>query len=218
MYYNYVPSPMRQSLPMRQTESTITVTGTGSVLVIPSIAHVRLAVVTRNASLEEAQQQNNESMTNVISAIVGEGVPRESIQTTSFSARPIYNYVDGKQIFETFEVRNEITITLEDLDRLGEIIDLAISQGANEVVSVTFSVDDPENFYEEALTLALRNAQSKAEVIAQELGVSINPIPTKITEVDSGGNGVKLFAASTPVEPGTQRIEASVKANYQLQG
>lgn len=218
MYYHYVPTPMRQSLPMRQTNSTITVTGTGSVLVVPSIAHIRLAVVTRNASLEEAQQQNNESMTNVIRAIVNEGVPRESIQTTSFSARPIYDYVDGKQIFETFEVRNEITITLEDLDRLGEIIDLAINQGANEVVSVTFSVDDPENFYEEALTLALRNAESKAEVMAQELGVSLNPIPTKITEVDSGGHGVKLFAAATPVEPGTQRIEASVKVDYKLQG
>lgn len=218
MYYHYVPTPMRQSLPMRQTNSTITVTGTGSVLVVPSIAHIRLAVVTRNASLEEAQQQNNESMTNVIRAIVNEGVPREFIQTTSFSARPIYDYVDGKQIFETFEVRNEITITLEDLDRLGEIIDLAINQGANEVVSVTFSVDDPENFYEEALTLALRNAESKAEVMAQELGVSLNPIPTKITEVDSGGNGVKLFAAATPVEPGTQRIEASVKVDYKLQG
>ncbi|WP_272030966.1 SIMPL domain-containing protein [Oceanobacillus kimchii] len=218
MYYHYVPSQMRQSLPMRQTNSTITITGTGSVLVVPSIAHVRLAVVTRNASLEEAQQQNNESMTNVIRVIVNEGIPRESIQTTSFSARPIYDYVDGKQIFETFEVRNEITITLEDLDRLGEIIDLAINQGANEVVSVTFSVDDPENFYEEALTLALRNAESKAEVMAQELGVSLNPIPTKITEVDSDGNGVKLFAASTPVEPGTQRIEASVKVDYQLQG
>lgn len=164
MYYTYGPPNYGHRMPERQNnqqQGTITVTGVGTVIVSPSIARIQLAVSTTNISLQEAQEENARRMNQVLEVLQQIGIPRERIQTTSFSARPVYSYQDGNQTLQGYEVRNEITVVTEDMDRIGEIIDRVTENGVNEVVSIEFSVDNPENFYMEALSFALSDAKKR---------------------------------------------------------
>ncbi|GIO21541.1 SIMPL domain-containing protein [Oceanobacillus sp. J11TS1] len=222
MYYTYVPPNYGHRMPDRQNnqqQGVITVTGVGTVIVSPSIGRIQLVVSTMDDSLQTAQDENARRMNQVLDVLQQIGVPREQIETTSFSARPIYNYQDGSQTLQGYEVRNEITVVTENINEIGEIIDRATENGANEVVSIEFSVDNPENFYIEALNFALSDAQRKAESLAEEVGAKLNPIPLKINE-QTTSNGVgpaQVFKmASTPIEPGNQSVEAKVEVQYRI--
>ncbi|GAA0345735.1 SIMPL domain-containing protein [Oceanobacillus oncorhynchi subsp. oncorhynchi] len=221
MYYTYGPPNYGHRMYERQNnqQGTITITGVGTVIVSPSIARIQLVVSTINSSLEEAQRENTERMNQALDTLQQIGVPREQIQTTSFSARPIYNYQDGNQILQGYEVRNEITVVTDDMDRIGEMIDRVTENGVNEVVSIEFSVDNPENFYLEALSFALTDAKRKAESLAEQLGANLTPVPLKINEqtASPGVGPAQVFKmVSTPIEPGNQSIEARLEVVYQL--
>lgn len=223
MYYTYGPPNYGHRMPERQNnqqQGTITVTGVGTVIVSPSIARIQLAVSTTNISLQEAQEENARRMNQVLEVLQQIGIPRERIQTTSFSARPVYSYQDGNQTLQGYEVRNEITVVTEDMDRIGEIIDRVTENGVNEVVSIEFSVDNPENFYMEALSFALSDAKKKAESLAEQLGANLSPVPLKINEQTSspGVGPAQVFKmVSTPIEPGNQSVEARLEVVYQVQ-
>lgn len=222
MYYTYGPPNYGHRMPERQNNQqhgTITVTGVGTVIVSPSIARIQLVVSTTNISLQEAQEENARRMDQVLAVLQKIGIPRERIQTTSFSARPVYSYQDGNQTLQGYEVRNEITVVTDDMDRIGEVIDRVTENGVNEVVSIEFSVDNPENFYIEALSFALSDAKRKAESLAEQLGANLNPIPLKINEQTSspGVGPAQVFKmVSTPIEPGNQSVEARLEVVYQV--
>ncbi|WP_152656194.1 SIMPL domain-containing protein [Oceanobacillus sp. CFH 90083] len=222
MYYTYGLPNYGHRMPERQNNQergTITVTGVGTVIVSPSIARIQLVVSTTNISLQDAQEENARRMNQVLGVLQQLDVPREQIQTTSFSARPVYSYHDGNQILQGYEVRNEITIVTDDMNRIGEIIDRVTENGVNEVVSIEFSVDNPENFYMEALSFALSDAKRKAESLAEQLGVSLNPVPLKINEqtTSPGVGPAQIFKmVSTPIEPGNQSVEARLEVVYRV--
>lgn len=222
MYYTYGPPNYGQRMPDRQNNQqrgTITVTGSGTVIVSPSIARIQLVVSTTNISLQEAQEENARRMNQVLEVLQQIGIPREQIQTTSFSARPVYSYQDGNQTLQGYEVRNEITVVTDDMDRIGEIIDRVTENGVNEVVLIEFSVDNPENFYNEALSFALSDAKRKAEGLAEQLGANLNPVPLRINEQTSspGVGPAQVFKmVATPIEPGNQSVEARLEVVYQV--
>ena len=91
MFYPYM------SQQVNRASRKIIVIGNGEVAVEPNIATVQLEVVTVNEQLSEAQQENAVAMNNVIQSLLGLGVPRENIQTVSYTIFPRYDYVDGKQ-------------------------------------------------------------------------------------------------------------------------
>ncbi|WP_080873978.1 SIMPL domain-containing protein [Oceanobacillus timonensis] len=224
MYYTYGPPNYGYRMPDRQNnqqQGTITVTGVGTVIVSPSIARIQLVVSTTNSSLAAAQTENAERMNQVLDILQQIGIPREQIQTTSFSARPFYNYEDGNQMLQGYEVRNEITVVTDDMDGIGEMIDRVTKNGVNEVLSIEFSVENPENFYLEALSFALTDAKRKAESLVEQLGANanLNPVPLKINEqtASPGVGPAQVFKmVSTPIEPGNQAVEARLEVVYQV--
>jgi uncharacterized protein YggE len=106
------------------------------------------------------------------------------------------------------------------MDQVGIAIDTAVSNGANVVDLIDFKVSDTDIYYMQALNLAVMNAYQKASSIAKSLGISFNPIPRSI--VESGATpmpsrllGVREGAATTPIEAGTEQIEANVTVVFQ---
>jgi len=82
---------------------------------------------------------------------------------------------------------------------------------------------DRKALYMQALTQALADAKAKAEALAGAAGLTLGAVQT-ITE---GGTatpvpfGIKAAAgdsASTPIEPGTQEVDASVGVTYAVSG
>lgn len=221
MYYPYV-NTYRQSTPNDHNGSNqvMTVLGNGSVSVQPDVANVELGVMTENVSLLEAQQANATAMNQVIEALLRFGVPRENIQTTSYTVNPRYDFVDGEQIFRGYQVTNMITVEITAIDQIGNILDAAVESGANQVNSIQFTVQNSDTYEQQALQEALANAYEKANAIATSMQVNLNPIPFRIEErtdmmpIPFSKLALSAEAGATPIEPGQIVIRATLEVKF----
>ncbi|PYZ91939.1 hypothetical protein CR194_17205 [Salipaludibacillus keqinensis] len=199
----------------------MTVIGEGNLSVEPDTASVELDVVTENESLSLAQQENAVIMTQVIQALIQLGIPREHLQTTTYNIRPTYDYVDGQQVFRNYQVVNGLTVTIKNLNQVGQAIDVAVENGVNRVSNIELTVENPNVLYQRSLNKALQDAQLKAQTIARTFNVNVDLIPVKVIELNiDRDRPFTAFASvqgatTTPIEPGQLVIVAKVEAQFQ---
>ncbi|WP_160679438.1 SIMPL domain-containing protein [Clostridium sp. C8-1-8] len=198
------------------------VTGTGVIKVMPDTAEIVLGVITENDKVQIAQKENSTITAQVIETLKNLGVLNKDLKTEGYTINSKYDYVDGKQVFRGYEVRNLIRVTIRDINNIGMIIDAAVEQGVNNVGNISFTIKDSSLFYSEALKLAVEDAQSKAITIASKLGVKVDIIPIKIVEqtsdmsMSTSGPTFKATLATTPIETGENKVLAIVEAVFLL--
>jgi uncharacterized protein len=212
-------------------DKVIVVSGTGKVTTTPDQAIIWLAVETENADVAEAQTGNAQKMDSVVSALKAAGIPAEDLQTTGYSIYPVTeNDVSSSRMWKDsmvkfYRVTNTLQVTLKDVDRTGEIIDIAVANGANRVNNLAFSVGDErqQELRSQALTAAVQQARGDANAVAAAVGKRI----VDVKEVNVGGAYVPLqydrsmagmdMATSTvptPIEVGQMDVTASVTITY----
>ncbi|WP_194841591.1 SIMPL domain-containing protein [Sporosarcina obsidiansis] len=200
---------------------TITVWGEGAVKASPDTVHIVMSVNSRGMELNEIQQENAKRMNNVINSLIALGIPKSSIQTIDYQIRPVYDYVNGEQIFKGYEVVNTIRITINDVSKTGELVDTAVTSGVNQIGSIQFTIQDQDEYYQKALTLALQDAETKMVTIGSSLKLPNRPIPLKIEEQHVSQPvafrvTTMAEAGVTPIESGTITISANLKVKYQM--
>lgn len=199
----------------------MTVTGNGKVVANASYVQLQIEVTTQGKNVQQAQQENASIMNRVIQSIMALTIPKENIQTATYTIAPIYDYVDGKQVFKGYEVANAITVKIPDTNLVGVVIDTAVENGANRISSIQFKIDNADAYYQQALSLALHNAQMKANTIAQTMQLSVHPQPIEIVEENESGpvlyKSMAMADSSmvTPIEQGQITISAAVRVTFQ---
>ena len=196
---------------------SLTVTGNGKVTAQANAVQLQIEVITKSNDASDAQQENAQIMNRVIQGLTDAGIPKENIQTVIYTVSPTYNYIEGKQVFNGFEVINAISVKINDINQVGNVIDVAVQNGANRLSSLQFTVDNPDYYYRQALSLALHNAQLKARTIAETMQLSLYPQPIEILEEAIAMPPVLFKTAelsSTPIEQGQMTISAAVRVTF----
>ena len=204
----------------------ISVSGEGVVEAPPDIATISVGVISRDKDATKVQSTNSTIATNVINSITALGIERRNIRTGNYNFRQIYRTDENRrQIFDSYEVTNTVTITVNDLSKVGKVIDVALSNGANEVNSLNFGIRDREKFQSEALRLAVLDARKKAEIAAVALGkviVSVRSVSINSASI-MAPRSEKLMAMAnmdsayeTPIESGTLKCSASVHVEFEI--
>lgn len=208
------------------TDHTITASGTGSVIGTPDRAQISLAVETENRDVKIAQAENAARMTAVMNALKAAGIPEDALKTTGYSIYPVYEdtKIFPDQKIKGYRVTNTLTVTLHDVNRTGEVIDIGIANGINQANSIKFMLSDEQAqvLRTEALKEASQRATADAQTVAKALGVSISTVKT--VEIGGGYTPV-LFenyakmdvasgAAATPIQPGDVTVTATVTVTY----
>ncbi len=206
-------------------EKLIYTSTTGEVLARPDQAEISLAVQTDNVDAQVAQQNNAAQMAATIAALESAGIPSDKIKTTGYSIYPVYDdssSVLGQKV-KFYRVTNTLHITLTDIARAGEIVDLAVANGANQVNSISFSLSESQQktLRSEALRDAMNRSRSDADTVAVAGGLIITGI--KEITVSGGYYPVALgdyryaegsAKVSTPIVPGDVTVTASVSVTY----
>lgn len=207
------------------SERVVTVTGQGQVQVQPDIATARLGVQTEADTAEDALNENNVRMQDLISATLESGVAKEDIQTQVLRLQPIYEQPSGDQQQPTltgYRATNTVQITVRDLANMGVVLDGAVEAGGNTIDSIQFKLSDPEEAARQAREAAMNDATAKAEQLTSLAGAQLGEVLT-IDEQGSSPPPVVLAepaaapAESTvPVQAGSQTVEANVTVSWQI--
>ena len=211
--------------PAAPPQPSIVTRGHAIVTARPDRAYVTISAESRSRVSAEAQKQNAATMTAVLQKIKQAGVPEDAIRTVGYELHPEFDYANGRQTFRSYLARNTVEVRLDDIDRVGMVIDAASSGGATTITGIRFDVRKRADLEREALRQAVADARARADAAAAGAGATID----RILRVEEDGAAVQpprpmmrmaqAAAAgdvSTPVEPSTIEIEARVTLTVAL--
>jgi uncharacterized protein len=202
--------------PVTSATRSITVSGNGSVSATPNQAVFTFGVTTQGKTAVQALAANSAEMRRLIDALKAAGIPSGSLQTSSVSLSP--NTSNGGDAIIGYSASNSVAATIANLGRAGEIVDAAVSAGANQVNGPNLTVSDQGALYQDALKAAVADARVKAQALAEASGLHVGGV-TSVQE--DGGNTPITYdakavpAPSTPIVAGTQQISASVTVVFE---
>ncbi len=204
----------------------VTVTGDSRLSVQPDTATVTISVVTQDSSAVGAQQANAARTAAVLAAVKGVAGAGAEIKTGGYLLVPQRVYKQNEPPAITgYEARNSINVTMNDLSRVGPVIDASAKVGANNIEGVNFTLRQDREARGQALAESTRVAMAKANTLAQTLGgrvvriVSVNeagttPRPLPYAQQDSFA---RTAAVETPIAPGTLDITALVQLTAEIE-
>ncbi len=214
------PAPGAPGQPPPPPIPTVVAAGQATVRLPPDRAYLTLSTETRAPKPAEAQQRNAQAMAAVQQKLEGARLPRESLRTLAYSLDEEYDFVDNRRHSKGFRAVNTIEVRLDDITRVGEILDLAVAAGATSAHHIRFDLKERQTAERQALRLAVTDARARAEAAAaganatlvavirieeQERAVPV-PRPMMATMRGSAADA----AVETPVTAGEIEIEASV--------
>jgi uncharacterized protein YggE len=203
---------------------TITVIGTGRASVQPDLADLRLGVTITAPTVESARSANSSTLAAVIAKLKAIGIEDRDLQTSIVSVSPQYDYSreGAPPRLAGYTFSNLVAAVVRDIERVGDAIDAALTAGATNVDHIAFRVADQSAAEREAREAAVADARLKAETFAAAAGVKIEgvaaivesgaPIPYPMPVAERMAYAVK--DASTPIEPGTNEVVATVTIAY----
>lgn len=203
---------------------SIQVSGSAVITGTPDVAYITLGVETKDASAQVAAENNAKGMASVFKALKELGISEQQLNTSGYniysSSQVLYRGTDDEVTVTTYYVQNRINITTKDLDAVGQIIDVAIRAGANQVQGIRFDIADKQSLQLQALELAVQQGMTKAKVMAESAGLLLGGLTTMSESYGSYAPMVTTMALradsapATPISPGDVEVSATVNMNF----
>jgi uncharacterized protein YggE len=214
----------------------ISVSGTGTVSAAPDQGQISFTVREMDALAANAVARQAAIMEKVLAGLTAEGIAKEAITTSGYSLNPVYNQTDyyckegycptstitGEII--GYEVVQSIQVTVNDLPRVGSILDKIVQAGVKQIDYIGFSFKDAtyETLRAQAYRKAVDDAHGQADAIVGATGGFIIGIASLSTNYwgpiyamekrDVSGGTVP---PSTPIVPqGSITVTANVNIVY----
>lgn len=205
-------------------QPSIVTRGQAIVTARPDRAFVTIAAESRSRNSADAQKQNASAMTAVLQKIEQAGVPKDAVRTVGYELQPEFDYANGRQTFRNYVARNTVEVRLDDIDRVGIVIDAAAAGGATTITGIRFDVRNRAALERDALRQAVADARARAEAAAAGAGATIDRIVRIEEDADYEPPRpmMRMAAqaierdATTPVEPSTIEIQARVTLTVSL--
>jgi uncharacterized protein YggE len=214
------------ALAASDTPRVITVSGQGEVRATPDEAMLSAGVVSNARTAAAALADNAHAMNAVFTTLHSAGVPEKSMQTSGFNVSP--QYATDKNGAQTphvigYQVSNTVNVVVDDLSKVGPVLDALVASGANSIGDISFGIKNPKAAMAQARAQAVADAMDRAQTLTKAAGVMLGPI-TSISE--SGGYDaprpmyrVMAMAAApsqTPIAAGEQSVTANVSITWEI--
>lgn len=207
---------------MAAEANTISVRGIAKQEVAPDMAYL-----IKGDTAESVRTQAAEASQKVRRALLGMAISENNIQSSSYNLYPDYENVNGKNKQKGYALNTTLRIKVDDLKKLGDIIDKTVQEGVTNVNQVSFALSEESNVQRQLLAAAVDNARAKAAIVANAGGRNLGEMLSADisdyngeTMVAAGTNYKRSLAADvaapTQLMPGTLKIDASVEVTFKL--
>ncbi len=209
----------------------LVVRGQGRVEVVPDQLQLRLGVVTEGSEADFALAENNQRMSAVMAMLADIGIAADEMATGQFQIRPEWSLpprptpANWQRQIIGYRVSNELRIATRRIDLAGRLLATAQQAGANQVGGLQFTLADPEEHRQRAITLATEQAVREAKTLAQAAGVKLGDVQSLVLDSSNNAPGPQLMMAearlasveSVPIATGKVEVSASVSLVYLLE-
>lgn len=216
------PAPAQDAMPRR-----LVVTGTGEAAARPDVAVITAGVIVEGRTASAALAESSRTMDTVLAQLRAAGLQPKDVRTSRFAVTPRYETKQpGGRTGEPpnivgYQVANQVTAEVRDVDRLGATLDALVTAGANSIDGLRFEVADPRRLLGEARDAAVADALAKARRYATAAGVELGPIMS----IEEGGASpsprpmmrAEAMAAAVPIAPGETELSASVTITFAIE-
>jgi uncharacterized protein YggE len=206
-------------------EPHVVVSGDGLVQATPDRAWIMVSAESRAPSPREAQRRTSELMRPVLEALRKERVPDDAVRTTGYDLQQEFDFTNGKRVSRGYVARNTIEVRVDDVGRVGELLETVVKQGATSVSGLRFDVKDQGKLEREAVRRAVANARLKAEAAAAGAGRTLD----RLVRIEESGSvpppvpmpfartlAAEAGGAAPPVTPGQIEVRAQVTVTFSL--
>ncbi|THE66463.1 DUF541 domain-containing protein [Salinadaptatus halalkaliphilus] len=156
------------AVPDGRTDRTIEVSANGEVEAEPDEASARVGLEATGDSAEDVERELAERAEELRATFDELGIRDENVESGRYNIRPER---DGNG----YRGSHSFRLVIEDVDRVGDVIDALARAGADDIGRINFGLSDARRveLREEALDHAFENADEEARHIADNRGVSI---------------------------------------------
>ncbi|MGK0209366.1 MAG: hypothetical protein ACI83O_000643 [Patescibacteria group bacterium] len=210
---------------------TVDVRGDAQIDVTPDMLAVYFNVNTNGSTSKEAKDKNAEIVDETLTALIKSGLNRDEITTENFNVYEDYEWTQDGRVFKGYKASHtiKVKVSTEDNDKMGDIIDAGIDAGATlNYINFELSPSLRNQYESEATLLATQNARSKAESMAQGLGMNLGKI-VSVSDANLGYQPYMAYAVAedsiakvdtqaigTSIQAGEQTVSAYVSVTYKL--
>lgn len=161
----------------------ISVVGQAEVKVVPDQIVFCVGAGTWHKVLQTAREENDRIVKKVKQVAERFNIESKHLMTDYLEVVPDYgdNYSRGKRTIEGYHVYKRISITLTKLDQFEELFCELLKTGINYVYHIQFRTSKLSEYREQARSLAITAAKTKASNMARELGQKLG-LPHDISE------------------------------------
>lgn len=154
-------------------QRTIDVTGNASKILAPDFATISIEISAENKEAQLTLDEMNKASANALAYLKKQkGIER--IQTERLNINQVNRYNNTKP--EAYRASQTISFRLTDFSAYESVIVKLFSLGVNGIQSISFDSTERENFENELLQAALKNAKTKASLMANTLGAEVGEV------------------------------------------
>jgi hypothetical protein len=199
-------------------EPIVVASGQGVVNAVPDRAWITISAESRAPSPREAQRLNAEAMRPVQDKLRAAGIPAGAIRTLGYDVQYEWDFVNNKRVGRGYVARNTIEVRIDSIERVGEMLEIAVGAGATALGGIRFDLKDQAKLEREALRLAVLDARAKADAAAsgagravdrilrvEEQGVDVPPMPVRMMRQSAQAGAADL---APPISAGQMEIRA----------
>ncbi len=213
-------------------QDRFSVTGSGTVYAKADIANLEVGLRTGvKATAAEATKDSTDKMNGIIGAVKTLGVEEKDIKTSGYSLNPVYNWTENKgQELTGYEVTQNVSLKIRDLNIIGDVIAKTTEKGANQVGNISFTIDDEYELKNQARELAIEKAKEKAMMIAEQADMKlgevksvyensqpmISPMSYSNAKMDLGVGGSTMELSAPSIQSGQNEIKVEVTLVYEV--
>ena len=185
----------------------------------PDLALISVGVESQQATASAAQQDLASKAGKLIARVKALGVPDKDINTAGYSIGP--NYVQPDNTINGYRAYEQLLLKWHNVDNVGKALDALVQEGGATQISVGFTLADPKAAQAEARSLAIADARSRAQAMANAAGVKLGNVlrvsDLAVSGYPSANYDIKGTApASSQVPVGQLDVQVSVEVDFAI--
>jgi len=207
------------TLKIQENQSTVTVTGIGTVLVQPDMVQMSISYSYLAQTTREAKEEVDKRIQQILDILKAEKIEDANIRTVSLSYDLEYDYREGRTIIIGQRAQQTIVVSINDIvnnpDRFPLILDRITAIDRVAIRNISFDTENKTELFVQSRELAYQKALDKANQYAALSGRKIDKVLSISEERSRDVYSYPMAQSNVAFEAAGYRGASSVPAGEQ---